>query len=235
MTACPNPTKARYATRTAADNAAHRATLRIEVPLTPYECPCTWWHLTKHAPEQPVDPATASQYDVEHLAGMPDIDFREIVARDVSGEGELSQRAALRHHRNQLRWKRQLGQLMTDVEQQLNDRRHERTLAVHDWRKRALNYRDALIVRRSECKRLRAADHAHATVNQEHRRRDTEQAAAAGASVKELRAAAGEIAIHRLITAHNAEFDEYLAEEYAALGITLPERIRRYRAERGAA
>ncbi|WP_158819119.1 MULTISPECIES: hypothetical protein [Streptomyces] len=65
-------------------------------------------------------------------------------------------------------------------------------------------------------------------------RRDREVAAAAGATVKELRALAGEAAVQRLIAAHNAEFDDYLTEEYALLGISLPARIERYRRERGA-
>ncbi|MFD8771373.1 hypothetical protein [Streptomyces sp. NPDC059916] len=232
MRLCPNPTKSRYATREAAESAARRVALRIEAPLAPYECPCSWWHLTKGTPEQPIDPATAPRYDIEHLASLPDIDFREIVARDVTGEGDPGQRAALRHSRNVLRWKRQLGQLIADIEGQLKDRRGDKSLAGHDWAKRAVGRRDALVVRLNEAKRLRAADHARITVNQERHRQDVETAAAAGMTVKELRAAAGEIAIQRLIAAHNGEFDEYLAEEYAALGITLPERIERYRRER---
>jgi hypothetical protein len=235
MAACPNPTKSRYATRAAADSAARRVALRVEAPLTPYECACTWWHLTKNQPEKPITPADATAHDIEFLNAMPDIDFREIVVHDVSNQGDPSQRAALRHPRNQIRWKRQLGQLIGDIEAQLKERRGDKSLAGHDWTKRATGYRDSLIVRLAECKRLRAADHAHAIVNQEHRRRDAEVAAAAGASVKELRAAAGEIAVQRLITAHHAEFDDYLAEEYAALGITLPARVERHRRERGAA
>lgn len=235
MTACPNPTKSRYATREAAETAARRVALRIEAPLTPYECACTWWHLTKNTPEQPLDASAASLHDIEYLAGLPDIDFREIVVRDVSGEGDPGQRAALRHHRNQIRWKKQLGQLVADIEAQLRERGQDKSLAAHDWAKRAGAYRDALIVRHNECKRLRAADHAETTARQEHRRRDAEAAAAAGASVKELRARAGEIAVQRLIAAHNPEFNDYLAEEYAALGISLPARIERYRRSENAA
>lgn len=235
MTTCPTPTKSRYATSEAAGSAARRVALRVEAPLHPYECACTWWHLTKDTPEPPIDLASASRHDIELLNAMPDIDFREIVVRDVDGQGDPSQRAALRHYRNQVRWKKQLGQLIGDVEAQLEARRTDTTLAGHDWAKRATNYRYALIVRLNECKRLRAEDHARTTVNQEHRRRDAEAAAAAGATVKELRAAAGELAIQRLIQAHNPEFNDYLVEEYAALGISVPARIERYRREQGAA
>jgi hypothetical protein len=38
MSACPNPTKSRYATRAAAVKAARRVALRVEAPLAPYEC-----------------------------------------------------------------------------------------------------------------------------------------------------------------------------------------------------
>lgn len=235
MPDCPNLAKSRYATREAAENAARRVALRIEAPLRPYECACTWWHLTKSAPERSVSVDDATPHDIELLAAMPDIDLRAVVVRDAEGEGDPSVRAALRHHRNQVRWKRHLGQLIADVETQLAERRGDTSLAAHDWTKRAQGYRSQLVVRLAECKRLRAEDHARATVNQEHRRRDAEVAAAAGASVKELRAAAGEIAVQKLIAAHNAEFDDYLAAEYAALGISLPARIQRYRQERGAA
>lgn len=46
--ACPNPTKKRYATRQAAESAAHGAQIRIADPLYPYLCCCTWWHLSKY-------------------------------------------------------------------------------------------------------------------------------------------------------------------------------------------
>ncbi|MFD7661316.1 hypothetical protein [Streptomyces sp. NPDC059788] len=234
MTACPKPTKSRYATRTAAETAARRVAVRSNLLLSPYECVCTWWHLTKSAPEQPVDVSAAQIRDIEHLASLPDIDFREVVAADSAGDGELGRRAALRHRRNQIRWKKHLGQLIANVDAQLHERRGDRTLAAHDWARRATAHRNALQLRLTECKRLRAAGHAEEMARSDAYRRDREVAAAAGASVKELRALAGEAAIKRLIASHNAEFNEYLAEEYAHLGISLPARIEHYRRERGA-
>ncbi|KOT57069.1 MULTISPECIES: hypothetical protein [Streptomyces] len=144
MTACPRPAKSRYATRTAAETAARRVALRIDLLLSPYECVCTWWHLTKAALEQPVDVSAASVRDIEYLASLPDIDFREVVVADSAGDGEPGQRAALCHPRNQVRWKKQLGQLIANVDAQLHERRGDRTLATHDWAKRATSHRDAL-------------------------------------------------------------------------------------------
>ncbi|MFR9796168.1 hypothetical protein ACL02U_09730 [Streptomyces sp. MS06] len=47
---CPTPTKKRFATQTAADRAARRATFALDQTLHPYRCPCTWWHLTSKPP-----------------------------------------------------------------------------------------------------------------------------------------------------------------------------------------
>lgn len=47
VTACPTPTKARYATQTTADRAGRHAALTVGRLLHPYECCCGWWHLTK--------------------------------------------------------------------------------------------------------------------------------------------------------------------------------------------
>ncbi|MFE7116558.1 hypothetical protein ACFU99_14215 [Streptomyces sp. NPDC057654] len=203
--------------------------------LSPYECVCTWWHLSKSAPEQPVDVSAAQVRDIEYLAILPDIDFREVVVADSAGDGELSQRAALRHPRNQVRWRKHLGQLIANVEAQLHERRGDPTLAAHDWTRRASAHRDTLQLRLTECKRLRAASHAEEIARSDAYRRDGEVAAAAGASVKELRALAGRAAIRRLILSHQAEFDAYLAEEYAHLGISLPACIERHHRERGTA
>jgi hypothetical protein len=224
---CPHPTKTRYATRATAESAANRVSFQAGVTLRPYECPCTWWHLTKSAAEILPDPADASTADVQRLAALPDIDFREIVATDARGEGNPVDRAALRNQHNLTRWKKYLGQLHQDLDQQLRDRRGDKSLAAHDWRKRVAGYREAIALRASECRRLKAEAHADMTRNQTFRKHDIEIAMAAGASLQELRQQAGDIAIRRLIEAHSPEFNGYLAEIYADLGITLPERIRR--------
>ncbi|MGW4825024.1 hypothetical protein ACWEP4_40480 [Streptomyces sp. NPDC004227] len=228
MTACPNPTKSRYATRAAAENAAVRATVRIAAPLRPYECVCTWYHLTSKPGEELPRAADADQLAIERLASIPDIDFREIVAADARGEGDRDERAALRHRRNLKRWQKQLGQFIFDAEQQLRDRRGDKSLEAHDWRKRATGHRDSLILRITECRRLRAEVHVELMKRGESRRRDAETAAALGATPKELRAHAGELAIERLIKEHRGEFERYLLEEYRAFGLEIPERFTKW-------
>ena len=225
MTACPTPTKTRYATQGAAETAAARVSLSAGLPMRPYECPCTWWHLTKTPAEIIPEPASASQLAIERLNSIPDIDFREFVAADVRGEGAHDDRAALRHPRNLKRWQRQLGELIRDIEQQLRERRDDKTPAGLEWRRRGLDYRERLTRRATECRRRRSEVHVEMTRRQDFRRRDAEVALAAGASVKELRARAGEIAVQRLIDAHGEEFARYCAEEFRALGLTVPERI----------
>jgi hypothetical protein len=227
MTACPHPTKSRFATRAAAINSSQRVDLRANLQLTPYECVCTWWHLTKNTVEAPLAADEADRADIEHVASLPDIDFREIVVADLRNQGARADRAVLRHELNLRRWKRHLAQLAADVTTQLKERKHETSLEAHDWRKRTTSYSNAIALRVEECRRLRAVVHADAVRKNDYRRRDAEIAAAAGATVKELRHHAGEIAVDRLINAHGAEFARYCAEEYRALGLAVPERIAR--------
>jgi hypothetical protein len=228
MTACPNPTKSRYATRTAAESAAKRVALRLDAPLAPYECVCTWWHLTKRQPEELPRAADASGPVVERLMAIPDIDFREIVAADVRGGGDGEERAALRHRRILKRWRQHLGQLTAEVEQQLKERRSDKSLEGHDWRKKATAHRDSLLLRATECRRLRAEAHEEMQRRDDSRQRDAETAAAMGATAKELQRHAGEIAVHRLITEHRAEFERYVVEEYRALGLEIPDRFEKW-------
>ena len=235
MAVCPNPTKARYATQGAAENAAARTALATGLPMRPYECACTWWHLTKTPAEIIPEPTSASQPAIERLNSIPDIDFREIVAADVRSSGDLDERAALRHRRNLKRWQRQLGELIRDIEQQLSDRRDDKTPAGSEWRRRGLEYRERLTQRVTECRRRRSEAHVESTRKQDFRRRDAETAASTGATVKELQRHAGELALDRLIAAHRGEFNGYLAEEYRALGLTVPDRFTKWTREAPAA
>lgn len=222
---CPKPDKARYATREAAVSAARRVTLKADLILNPYECACTWWHLTKGVPTQPVDPAGATPQQAMRLELLPDVDFREIAARDARAEGDPVDRASLRHDGNLRRWHKILGQLIDDADQQLAARTHDNTLTAHDWRRRTTGYRDNLIIRRNECDRLRADAHMRAQDHTASKQRDLETAKARGLTVNELRALAGDIAKNQLIAAHDAEFATYLAAAYQDAGITVPERI----------
>jgi hypothetical protein len=225
---CPQPTKSRYATLEAATKAAHRVTHQIGLPLRPYECPCTWWHLTKTPAEPIPNAADATPHDIQRLTSLPDIDFRAVVAADAQGSGAQTDRAALRHHLNLTRWKRSLGQLEADLNLQFGERKGDKSLAAHDWRRRATGYRESITLRLNECRRLKAEADAELHRTNGFRKRDAEIAAAAGATVQEMRRRAGEVAVGRLIAAHHPEFTAYLVDAYTELGINLPNRVRKY-------
>lgn len=228
MTTCPTPTKARYATQGAAENAAFRSAVRFDNPLRPYECACTWWHLTSKPADTIPNPAHASQIAIERLVSIPDSDFREIVVADTRSQGDPDQRAALRHRRLLPRWRKHLGELTTDIGQQLGERRNDTTPEGQHWRKRALSYHDSLTIRLTECRRLRSEAHVELMARQDSRRLDAQAAAAAGATPQELRGRAGEAAVDRLIAAHREEFERYLVEEYQALGLQIPDRFAKW-------
>ncbi|MEV6833538.1 hypothetical protein AB0N17_03240 [Streptomyces sp. NPDC051133] len=225
MTDCPTPTKMRYATKAAAEAAAARAVVRTDTTLRPYECPCTWWHLSSKPGEEIPEPDLTDQVTIERLVSIPDSDFREIVVADTRGDGLLEERAALRHPRALNRWRDHLGELTRDIEQQLADRRTDKTLITVDWRKRATAYRDTLVTRATECRRRRSEAHVALMRRHDVKRLDQAVAAALGKTARELRAEAGEVAVDQLITAHRDEFEQYLVDAYQALGLQIPERF----------
>jgi hypothetical protein len=201
--------------------------------------------------------ATADTQDVLRLQLQSDNAFRDTVATEAQGKGELPDRLALRHPGILLRWNRALKDLRADLNKQLTNRAGDKTLTAHDWRKRAFAYRDSLTLRINECRDLRAATHQAAaqrhagqSTSRDDQMRFEEQAAAAKAArreardalldqqldrcnvprlrQKELRRIAGENAIQLLIDAHGIEFSRYLAEECDRLGAELPGRVRKY-------
>lgn len=255
---CPNDKKKRYATREAADNAAHRSQIAINTPLYPYICVCTWWHLSKQQPTTVPTDAVADPADIYRLQVQSDTSFRETVSHDARSKLPMHDRIALRQPGNLLRWSNALKELRADINVQLAERQGDRSLEAHDWRKRAEGYRDVLTLRIQECRDLRAqqlqktqqqrtSDAAERQASQA----EIQQAAAASNATrrearneeldrqldtygipahtnKELRRQAGERAIKRLIDAHGIEFTRYLAEECVALGAELPNRVRKY-------
>jgi hypothetical protein len=254
---CPTPTKKRYATRQAAEDAAHRSQIAINAPLYPYICICTWWHLSKKPSTTVPEDATPDPQDVNRLQLQSDTTFRETVAADARSTLPMDDRIALRAPGNQLRWNQTLKELRADINRQLNERAGDKTLAAHDWRKRAEGYRDCLTLRLQECRDLRArelerrkeqreADKARNLAAQQDNPKPAttraERKAARDADTdrqldhygiphhtdKDLRRRAGEAAIKRLIDAHGDEFAHYLAEECAALGATLPDRVAKH-------
>lgn len=256
--ACPTPAKKRYATSEAADRAAHGAQLAIPGPLHPYMCVCTWWHLSKKPPTTIPDNAIPDPADIHRLELQSDGAFRETVSIEARGKAPMADRIALRHTSILLRWQRTLKELRGDINRQLTERAGDRTLEAHDWRKRAEGYRASLTIRLDECRDLRALDlHRQKEQREADKARnladqnDIQQRAAASNAArraardadtdqqldtygipqhanKELRRQAGERAIKRLIDAHGDEFSQYLAEECAVLGATLPNRVRKY-------
>lgn len=227
---CPTPTKARYATREAADKAAATSEAVHGRTLRPYECVCTWWHLTRSAAgDARPDAADATEADIQRLTLLPDIDFREIVALDASGKGSPEDGAALRHPRVLLRWRRALGQLINELDTRLSSSRGDKTSAAKTWRIRAAGYRASLELRIAEAQRLRAEAAAKGGESAvEAGRRSADAARAAGCSVSELRSRAGDVAIRRLIEAHPEEWGRLLSEEFLRLGLEVPDRVARH-------
>lgn len=226
---CPTPDKSRYATREAADSAATRVGFAYSVELRAYPCACTWYHLTSSKDmTDPTQGVTADTAYVQYVSALPDIDFREIAAQDATNKSKPEDSYALRHRINLNRWNNVLGQLINEAENRIGLRRGDRSLAAHDWRKRTVAYRNALVLRRTECKKLRAEMHEWMIRNNESRLMEAKKAAAMGVTPAELRAQAGEVAIDRLINAHGKEFALYLAEAYFELKLPLRDRITRY-------
>ncbi|MDX3354722.1 hypothetical protein PV703_15690 [Streptomyces sp. ME01-24h] len=192
---CPTPDKHKYATAEAASLEARRIQAGIGQILNPYPCPCDWWHLTKQDTATPA--GQPRQADVDQLAAMTDDQFQAVVKADATGKAGRAYRLALRHPDNLRRWKHHLSVLTFDLQQQLDDKAHDRSAEAAEWRRRARGYWGALAQRRDECGRLRA--HTHIDTSRE---------------AKAARKAAA-----RLIDAHGAEYARYLAEETEHLGI----------------
>lgn len=255
---CPTPAKKRYATSEAAHNAAHGVQLVITEPLHPYICICTWWHLSRQTRDHIPADATPDPNDIHRLELLSDTSFRDLVSTEARGQTPMNDRIALRHNSLLLRWNRTLKELRTDINQQLDNRKHDNSLLTHDWRKRAEGYRNVILLRLQECRDLRARQleqdkarrEATKTANLQEQNNIQQRAAASNAARraaraaetdrqldsygvpqhvnKELRRQAGEAAVKRLIDAHGTEFSQYLAEECAVLGAPLPNRLRKY-------
>lgn len=147
------------------------------------------------------------------LAAMPQENFDRHVQNDLAGLLDPVAHDALRHPRNLEQWRDCLHVISSDVQAQLADPAR-RTPKHADWRRRALAFQSLVLHRRAEAdellRRARAAKSATDAANADARRK------------------AGERAVQRLKDAHNREFAVYLAEEYAADGISLPDRLYRH-------
>lgn len=232
---CPTPSKSKFATREAAENAAHRAQIAMGKRLRPYECvpECGWHHLTSKATDAASLPAPRSDA-VAALLALPDAEFRALVYAEIAGRAGLTEAAALRSGALAERWETELKQLEISLMSQLQQRRGEPGPEADAWRSRVTRKRGWVSARRAEARALlrdavaarqeaqqRAAVERRQAAEEERRKAVEEERRANPGAV------AGEAAIHRLIESHQAEFNELLAEEYARLGVELPPRIAR--------
>lgn len=150
---------------------------------------------------------------VDWLGAMPQENFDKHVRMDLFDRLDPVAHDALRHRSNLERWDACLRVMLIDLQGQLAD--PARKKAEHaEWRKRAVNFHNAVLRRRAEADALlRQKQHA---------------ASAASALAANARRDAGERAIQRLKDQHQAEFVRFLAEEYEADGIPLPDRLYRH-------
>lgn len=150
---------------------------------------------------------------VDWLAAMPAENFDNHVRLDLFGKLDQIAHDALRHRTNLERWDACLKAFLIDVQGQLADPARK-TPEHAEWRKRATNFHNALLHRRVEAEALL--------------RKARNAKSATDARTANDRRDAGERAVQRLKDAHQAEFSRYLAEEYAADGIPLPDRVYRH-------
>lgn len=153
---------------------------------------------------------------VDELLDMTDDEFADIVAADVRGELNEAGCRALRHDDVLDRWAEGLTLLYSRVDQQFAARKGESDPEARGWRGAARRFQGGIAARKAECRALTAernrAEHAHRGV---HRLALT----AKTANTPEARAAAGEIALHRLCDLHPDDFKRLLAEEYGKAGL----------------
>lgn len=140
--------------------------------------------------------------DPEQVAGwlgaMPEERFRVVVADDAHNRLDGEAAAGLRHPKVRHRWLAMIRILLADVNTQLAGKQGDRSPDTEVWRTRALHWQGRLLTRRAEVRRLLQPGPG-----------DREASLAA----RRARGEAGEVAVARLIDAHRAEFNGYLAEE----------------------
>jgi hypothetical protein len=152
---------------------------------------------------------------------MSDEEFALLVGADVRGGVSPAQAGALRSAVVVTRWQEALKALEVDLNGQLAERAGDRSVEASDWRRRTERVRLVVRERRVEVARIRQALGSAAEV-------ERLRLAAAGLSVREARAAAGEVAQRRLVAAHAAEFGLLLAEEFERAGLVVPARVARH-------
>lgn len=210
--ACPTPKKARFATMSAAEDAARRAGFELQKTLYPYdECPCGWVHLTSKKSSRLTPDTTVFAGGKE----LNSVQFAVLVRQEVIDRASAEDAAELRKPENLIRWSDALKDFQQDIAAQLAAKsgvKNEKTVA---WRARIMRVQRSLSDRKVEVKRLLHAYYStpDALLTQEEQEY---------ASRKLRRRDAGERAVDRLKSAHPEEFIKYLAEEFAAEGLPVP-------------
>jgi hypothetical protein len=150
---CPTPEKRRFATVEGAAAYARQRQLAIGTLLTPYDCPCTWVHLT--SAEQVPDRAEPDPAIVSQLRYATHDAFVEAVEADASGRADMPTRIALRAPRIRGRWITTLRAINVRLDRELATRP-----AGAAWRQRAEAFRHNVQQRLAEAEALRAKERA---------------------------------------------------------------------------
>lgn len=214
---CTTPWKTPFSSEAAALSSVTRRDVELE--LRAYTCTCGWAHLTRRAGlPTPVESAEVTA----RVAALSDADFLTLVGADVRADVTAEEAAALRAPVNLHRWAAALKDLEVDLQLQFANRRDQVSPLTVDWRRRAVAVRSFIQQRREEAKSalaaLRAADAAERA----------RVLALSGLPLNEARAAVGDLAVQRLIDAHQAEFGLLLAEEFERAGLEVPTRVARH-------
>ncbi|MFJ6215098.1 hypothetical protein ACIQGZ_17440 [Streptomyces sp. NPDC092296] len=146
---------------------------------------------------------------------MTDVQFADLVVRDASHRAPRVLARALRDVSLSHRWIAAIKWAQRDLEGELRDCAGRRDSDAAERRARVEALREVLAGRRREAAALIAG------------RGSCVPVPAAG-SERELRRAAGELAVDRLIEAHRAEFTVLLVEEFERLGVAVPGRVARH-------
>lgn len=238
MPGCRTPEKSRYATREAAESAARRARLGVGKHLSPYdECGCGWWHLTS-GPVRPVEPPSG----IEEIAAMDDDAFEELTFREIRNRVHDVERDGLRSPVLVRRWEAALRAARTNLDGQFARHADQLDEAAEDWRQRVAYLRTTAADRLAEAQQIITgveprpaasgqpvgSKAARRALDDEHLDTVVGNGPSTHVGQKDLRRAAGEAAIDRLIDAHREEFGAYLIQECRRLGAIVPDRVLRH-------
>lgn len=205
-TVCPNPTKSRYATKEAAEAAARRNQIGVGKLLYAYECDpaCGWWHLTSSAR------TVATPTDIAEIHTMSEEQFQRLVLLDAQYRAPRVRALALRDPSTAHRWIAAIKAIQRDCNVQVLSKAGLADEETKQWRAGITALQQVLGDRRREAAAIIAVNpHSRALPSR-------------SAGQKELRAAAGELAIRRLVSAHRDEFTRLLLEECARMGAEPP-------------